>query len=185
MIVAAVGALLWLLSLTGASTAVTAAYARWIDTLFTPTSLPTIIPRLVVFAVLVAIGALAASLATAMVRASLRRRMRHGGIWRLVGAPLSTTAVIDQASVELWNLIRGAAPIAAPGRAELGRKYIELLAENVGQPGFRELMLLVHDMDARRDVVFALLGESQRGRFSRGRSSREPGRPKRSWIWSP
>jgi patatin-like phospholipase len=165
VIVAALGALLWLVNLTGISTAFTAAYARSIDALFTPTALPTVIPRLVVFAVLVAIGSLAASLATAMVRTPLRRRVRHGGIWRLVGAPLSTVAVIDQASVELWNLIRGAAPIAAPSRAELGRKYVELLAENVGQPGFREVMLLAHDMDARRDVVFALLDETHRARF--------------------
>jgi hypothetical protein len=165
VIVAAIGALLWLLSLTAASTAFTAAYARSIDALFAPTSLPTIVPRLVVFSLLVAIGALAASLAMAMLRAPLRRRVRHGGIWRLVGAPLSTAAIIDRALGELWNLIRGAAPIAAPPRAELGRKYVELLAENVGQPGFRELMLLAHDMDARRDVVFALLGESHRGRF--------------------
>jgi len=165
VLVAAIGALLWLLSLTGASTAFTAAYARSIDALFSPTSLPTVIPRLVVFSLMVAIGALAASLVTAMFRAPLRRRVRHGGIWRLVGAPLSTRTLIDQTSIEVWNLIRGAAPIAVPARAELGRKYVELLAENVGQPGFRELMLLAHDMDARRDVVFALLDETHRGRF--------------------
>jgi hypothetical protein len=165
VIVAAIGALLWLVNLTRISTAFTAAYARSIDALFASTALPTIIPRLVVFALVVAIGALAVSLAIAMVRAPLRRRLRHGGIWRLVGAPLTTGTVIDQTSVELWNLIRGAAPIAAPSRAELGRKYVELLAENVGQPGFRELMLLAHDMDARRDVVFALLGETHRARF--------------------
>jgi hypothetical protein len=165
VIVAALGALLWLLSLTGVSTAVTAAYARSIDALFAPTALPTLLPRLVVFCLLVGTGALAISLALAIFRAPLRRRVRHGPIWRLVGAPLSTGALLDQTSVELWNLIRGAAPIAAPPRAELGRKYVELLAENVGQPGFRELMMLAHDMDARRDVVFALLGESHRGRF--------------------
>jgi hypothetical protein len=165
VIVAAIGALLWLLNLTGISTAFTAAYARAIDALFAPASLPTIIPRLVVFAILVAVGALAASLAAAMVRAPLRRRVRNGGVWRLVGAPLSAKAVLDQTSVQLWNLIRGAAPIAVPSPSDLGRKYVELLAENVGQPGFRELMLLAHDMDARRDVVFALLGESHRGRF--------------------
>ncbi|PYR88012.1 MAG: hypothetical protein DMF84_29925 [Acidobacteria bacterium] len=158
VLVAAVGALLWLLSLTGVSTAFTSAYARSIDALFAPTSLPTILPRLVVFCLLVAIGALAVSLGVAVFRAPLRRRVRPGGIWRLVGAPLSANAVLDQTSIELWNLIRGAAPIAAPPRAELGRKYVDL-------QGFRELMLLAHDMDARRDMVFALLGDSQRARF--------------------
>ena len=165
VVVAAIGALFWLLSLTGVSAAITTAYARAIDALFAPTAIPTIIPRLVVFCLLVAIGALAVSLAIALFQAPLRRRIRHGHLWRLVGAPLTTGAVLDRSSEELWNLIRGAAPIASPPRNELGRKYIELLAENVGQPGYRELMLLAHDMDSRRDVVFALLGESHRARF--------------------
>ncbi len=165
VIVAAIGALLWLVSLTGVSAALTGAYARGIDALFAPAAIPTIIPRLVVFCVLVAIGALAVSLALAMFRAPRRRRIRHGHLWRLVGAPLTASAVLDRAAEELWNLIRGAAPIAAPPRSELGRKYVELLAENVGQPGYRELMLLTHDMDSRRDVVFALLGETYRARF--------------------
>ena len=89
--------------------------------------------------------------------------------------------VARPAAAQLWNLIRGAAPIAAPPRAELGRKYIELLVENLGQPGFRELLLVAHDMDARRDVVFALLGDAHREpllRASGGR--RRPRRPRRS-----
>ena len=50
----------------------------------------------------------------------------------------------------------------------LGR-YVELLSENLGQPGFREVLLTVHDMDARRDAVYALLGPAHRARFfSRG-----------------
>ena len=34
-----------------------------------------------------------------------------------------------------------------------------MLAENLGQPGFRELMIVATDLDARRDVVAALLRE--------------------------
>jgi hypothetical protein len=41
----------------------------------------------------------------------------------------------------------------------LSRRFGELLAENLGQPGFRELLLVVHDLDARRDLVFGLLRE--------------------------
>jgi len=175
VIVALMGVLLWLVSLTGASAAVTSAYARWLDALFAPTALPTLIPRLIVLALLVAIGALAASFASAMFRAPLRRRVRHGSFWRLVGAPLTSEVVVDRASTELWNLIRGAAPIAAPPRSELGKRYVELLAENVGQPGFRELLLLAHDMDARRDVIFALLGDAHRPRFF-GRAVRDGAR---------
>jgi hypothetical protein len=40
-----------------------------------------------------------------------------------------------------------------------------LVSENLGQPGFRELLVVVHDMDARRDLVFALLSASDRIRF--------------------
>jgi hypothetical protein len=55
--------------------------------------------------------------------------------------------------------------VAAPPRAELARRYVELLSENLGQPGFRELLILVHDLDARRDAVFAMLAASHRPRF--------------------
>jgi hypothetical protein len=86
-------------------------------------------------------------------------------VWRLLGPPLSASAVLDWSIDGLWGLIRGAAPIAAPPRVELARKYVELLVENLGQPGFRELLLIAHDMDARRDVVFGLLSDPHRGRF--------------------
>ena len=76
----------------------------------------------------------------------------------------------DRAVAELWNLIRGAAPLTPPPATELGRRYVELVAENLGQPGFRELLVAVHDMDARRDVVFALLAPAHRRA-----SSRRPG----------
>ena len=37
-----------------------------------------------------------------------------------------------------------------------------MLTENIGQPGFRELLITVHDVDAHRDLLFALVGESRR-----------------------
>jgi hypothetical protein len=112
-----------------------------------------------------AIGALAVGLALDVWRAPARRRVKRGAIWRLLGAPLSSTLLLNRATAELWNLIRGAAAVAPPPRQDLGRRYIELLAENLGQPGFRELLLVAHDMDARRDVLFALLGTDYRQRF--------------------
>ncbi len=42
-----------------------------------------------------------------------------------------------------------------------------MLAENIGQPGFRELLLVVHDVDAHRDLVFALVAESRRRQLIR------------------
>ena len=79
--------------------------------------------------------------------------------------------------------MRGAAPMPAPSRAELGRRYLELLGENLGQPGFRELLVTVHDMDAHRDLVFALL----QPRLRRGSSPASPSpparaRPRRPWA---
>jgi hypothetical protein len=107
-------------------------------------------------------------LVSRVMHAPARRRVGRGRLWQLLGAPLTTGSLIDGALAELWNLIRGAAPIAAPSNTELGRKYAELLAENLGQPGFRELLLVTHDMDAGRDIVFALLGSAHRGRFFGG-----------------
>ena len=165
VVAALVGVLLSLVGLRDASTAVTAAYARSVDALFAPAALPTVIPRLIVFCLLAAIGALAAGLALDAWRAPARRRVKHGAIWRMLGAPLSNAVVLNRATAELWNLIRGAAAIAPPARQDLGRRYVELLSENLGQPGFRELLLVAHDVDARRDVLFALLGDAYRARF--------------------
>jgi hypothetical protein len=165
VVAALAGVLLSLVGLRDASTAVTAAYARSVDALFAPSALPTVIPRLIVFSLLVAIGALAAGLALDGWRAPARRRVKRGAIWRLLGAPLSSALLLNRATAELWNLIRGAAAIAPPARQDLGRRYVELLSENLGQPGFRELLLVAHDVDARRDVLFALLGDAYRARF--------------------
>jgi hypothetical protein len=40
-----------------------------------------------------------------------------------------------------------------------------VLAENLGQPGFRELMMVATDLDSRRDVLAALLREPYRREF--------------------
>src|SRR5207244_108654 len=72
------------------------------------------------------------------------------------------TTAVDETWRAMWDLVRGAAQLAQPSATELARRYTELLAENLGQPGFRELLITVHDVDARRDLVFALLGEGRR-----------------------
>jgi hypothetical protein len=165
VLTALAGALLWLVGLTAASTSLTSGYSRALDALFAPGAVPTIMPRLVVLCLLVALGALGGTLAAGAMRATARRRVRGGGLWRLLGAPLSSDVLVDRTCTELWNLIRGAAVIAAPPRPELGRRYAELLAENLGQPGFREIVLVAHDMDARRDLVFAMLAGPHRAPF--------------------
>jgi hypothetical protein len=73
----------------------------------------------------------------------------------------------------MWGLLRGAAQLRRPAPTELGRRYTELLADNLGQPGFRELLIAVHDIDARRDLVFALVVESRRRDLVRRQTSAE------------
>jgi len=70
-------------------------------------------------------------------------------------------------------LLRGAAQLKQPSEAELGRRYAEVLSENLGQPGFRELVFTVHDLDARRDLVFALVAEDRRRDLVRRRTTGE------------
>jgi hypothetical protein len=164
VVVAIAGMLLTLVGLGGASTAITAGYGRWIEAVFAPTVLPTAIPRLALLAALVACGALASVLFPIGAGKGARRRAQTGIAGRIFGGPLTAGPLEQRCTAELWNLIRGAAPLAAPPEVELGRRYLELLGENLGQPGFREVMLVVHDMDARRDLVFALLA-GERGRF--------------------
>lgn len=159
------GLLLTLVGLDRAGSALTVDFTTHLGAWFAPEWLPAIVPRLVLLAVLVALGALGAGLLEQYARERTRRRSRGGLMWRLVGSPLSVREVFDTLTAELWKLIRGAAPLGRPRQAELGRRYIELLADNLGQPGFRELLLVLHDLDARHDLVFAFLAERHRSRF--------------------
>ena len=104
------------------------------------------------------------------------RRRAHGAWWwRIAGAPLDATAARDHFADVMWHLIRGAAPEGRPSTAALGRRYCEVLRENLGQPGFRELLLVATDLDARRDVVAALLGDRWRADFAASQATRGRG----------
>ena len=159
------GLLLTLVGLAAPAATLRSTFSGWVDALFAPTALPTTIPRLVLFVLVVGVTVLAINLGWSTIGAHLRRRARQSVLWRLLGSPLTSSTLLTGSLTELWNLIRGAAPIAAPAAPDLARRYVELLADNLGQPGFRELLLAVHDIDARRDVVFALLGHAHRPRF--------------------
>ena len=163
--IALAGMLLTFLGFGNLGSAATSLYSRWVETLFAPAVLPTIVPRLAVLALLVAFGAALASVLAVQSSGRAKRRSSHGLVGRLLGGPLATTELVTACSTELWNLIRGAAPLTPPPANNLGRRYVELVTENLGQPGFRELLIAVHDMDARRDLVFALLAQSHRARF--------------------
>jgi hypothetical protein len=165
VVLAIVGLLLTLVGLSGAATTVTSGYTRWIESVFSPAVLPTIIPRLTLFAILVALVTLAVGFFRGLGSKRARRRSRQGVAGRAFQGPISPVSVANRCAAELWNLIRGAAPIPTPPRSELAKRYLELLTENLGQPGFRELLVTIHDMDARRDLVFALLQPRFRARF--------------------
>ncbi len=156
-----------LLDIAGPGTAarVSTTYARWLAAAFAPDALPTWLPR-AAFVIVAAALAVVLFSATRFVRGlPARRRQRDGFWWAVLGAPLSATDVAAWARTGLWDLLRGGAAVRQPDPDDLGRRYAELLADNLGQPGFRELLLVVHDLDARRDLVFALLRPEERRRF--------------------
>jgi hypothetical protein len=125
---------------------------------FAPTALPTWLPRL---AVLV-LGAAGLAAAISALRRTSTRHARGPWWWRVVPAPLTAEPAIAHAWNAVWNLVRGAAPLRAPDRIDLARRYIELLGDNLGQPGFRELIIVGHDVDAGRDLVFAMVADGRR-----------------------
>jgi patatin-like phospholipase len=144
--------------------AIISAFSAWLQTAFAGTGLPTLVPRAATIVLAAIIGVLA-SVAFVAARAAGSRRMQGGWWWRMAGAPLDARAASDRFADALWELIRGAASVTRPGRGALGRRFSEVLVDNLGQPGFRELLLVATDLDARRDVVAALLIDPHRQEF--------------------
>jgi hypothetical protein len=86
-----------------------------------------------------------------------RRRARLAEAFE---AFLDAQPALDRLRRRLWEVARGAALSDAPvSEAELGRRYVALLSENLGELGFRELIVRVADLDRSRSLVFALLHE--------------------------
>jgi hypothetical protein len=152
-------------------------YTAWLQVAFAGQNLPTSVPRFVV----IALTAILVVLAIAGVRAGRAtgsRRADRRWWWRIVAAPFDAHVARERFVEAVWQLIRGAAPVGRPPLAALGRRYTEVLGENLGQPGFRELLVVTTDLDARRDVVAALLAEPYRQAFLAPR----PGRDRRSEV---
>ena len=133
-------------------------YVAFVQGALAPSVLPTWLPRLA----LLVLTAGAAALVAVGWRNRDRRRRRGPFWWRAVRSPLSAEPGIEHCWSMLWDLVRGAARLKPPPRVDLARRYVELLVENLDQPGFRELFITVHDLDARRDLVFALVAEPRR-----------------------
>jgi hypothetical protein len=165
VVIGVAGFLLTMVGLESAGSALTVAFTSQLAAWFAPPALPTIIPRLVLLMVLAALVVVAGSVVAGRLRARARRPAAKSVLWQVLASPLSASGACELFAGELWGLIRGAAPLQQPRGSELGRRYMELLSENLGQPGFRELLLVFHDLDARQDLVFALLGDQHRPRF--------------------
>ena len=148
------------------------AYADLVRYAFAPPALPTIIPRLVTLGFSAAFLVLAVSALAQRPELSQGKANRDRGRWwaRIVGAPWSAAPGLRHFRASLWHLFRGPASAKEPAAPDLSRRYTELLLENLGQPGFRELIVATLDIETRGDLVFAAIGEARRqAYFQRGR----------------
>jgi hypothetical protein len=146
-----------LASLTDTAAWLVETYGLTLTVVLNPPIMPTLVPRGMVLGLLIVAAVLLVAAIRAAVAERSRRHMRGAFWWRLVGAPLGGDEPGATLVETLWRLVRGASGGSRPAAAEMGRRYVELLVENLGQPGFRELLIAVHDVDARRDLVGAVL----------------------------
>lgn len=142
-----------------------AAYADMVRYAFAPAVLPTVIPRLITFCLAIAFLVLAVSAVrlSAVAKTDTGGHRDRGRWWaRIIGAPWSTEPGLRHFRASLWHLFRGPATAKEPTPPELSRRYTELLFENLGQPGFRELIVTTLDIETRGDLVFAAIGDARR-----------------------
>lgn len=132
-------------------------FLTFLNYAFAPDALPSWIPRLSLLLCTAALVALGAGAWLARVQSPLYRRSTGSWLWTLLGSPLDAGVAISHATEAVWRLLKGSATIKTPDARDLSRRYAELLSENLGQPGFRELLLVAHDLDAHRDLVFGLV----------------------------
>jgi hypothetical protein len=128
--------------------------------------------QVVVAVVMLATASIAVAIGVA--RSHWQGKRRPLGIpwWVIAGAPFDAAHAIGVFSQTIWQLIRGAARDPQPPQ-DSGQRYADVLADSLGQPGFRELMIVATDLDARGDIVAALLREPYRRDFIAPRAGRE------------
>ncbi|HQZ40400.1 MAG TPA: hypothetical protein PLH72_15305 [Vicinamibacterales bacterium] len=129
---------------------------------FGPGALPTWVPRIALVVAAAGLFVLALGAWFDWWRQPVRRRPAAFALWGLLGAPVDATGAQQAALAGLWGILRGGAALKAPDARDLSRRFSDLLSENLGHPGFRELLLVVHDLDSRRDQVFGLVREPYR-----------------------
>ena len=143
---------------------VAAAYTDTVWYAFSPAMLPTIVPRLVTLCLAIGFIVLAAAASRQKPHTVFGKANRDRGRWwaRIIGAPWSTEPGLRHFRGALWQLFRGPTTAKEPQPADLSRRYTELLFENLGQPGFRELIIAAFDVETRGDLVFAAIHDSRR-----------------------
>jgi len=156
-----------------------ATYRDLLAFLLSPELLSSLVPRVATLALFAAGLTLFGAWLSRVVGPLSHRRARGGAWGHALGAPSDAGAAVAWATSGFWQFIRGAASIAEPPAIDLARRFGELLAENLGQPGYRELVLVTHDLDARRDLVFGLLAAPHRAAFLAG--GEDAPRPDRAW----
>ena len=148
------------------------AYAELVGHAFAPPVLPTVVPRLVTLCLASAVLVLAVSAVRQTPAMATGTANRDRGRWwaRIVGAPWSPQPALRHVRASLWQVFRGPANAKEPSPPDLARRYTELLFENLGQPGFRELVIATLDIETRGDLIFAAIAETRRQAFfQRGR----------------
>jgi hypothetical protein len=121
-----------------------------------------VIPRVAVLSLLAA-GLLLVGEYALRVRSRGRRRVEGRPWWVALGAPLDGQKAYAHFAHALWTGHSSGGRSA--DRRDLSRRYMEMIAEGLGQPGSAELLIVAHDLDTRRDLVFAALHEGWRRRF--------------------
>jgi hypothetical protein len=106
------------------------------------------------------------------------RRGRGAVWWWVFGAPFDAAPARRAFTSAVWQLIRGAESVTPPAVERIGRRYAEVLIESLGQPGFRELIVVATDVDSRRDLIGALVSEP----YARPYLAARPDRDRRAEV---
>lgn len=131
-------------------------------------TLPALLRTPYLAALSVPVFALSVTAVVAVAVAFARRRRRFAEAFE---SPLDAGPGRGRLSRLLWEVARGSAiSTDAPSQEELGRRYVALLAENLGQPGFRELVLRAADLELGASLPFVVLQEPHRGAFAAARA---------------
>ena len=120
----------------GTAGRVASGYTALVAAAFGPAGLPIWLPRLALLIVLLLGGAIVVAAVVNTQRLPARRRQRGGFWWAALAAPMGDGGAAAYFRAGLWELIRGGAKIRQPETKDLARRYAELLADNLGQPGF-------------------------------------------------